>query len=205
MSLKNWLAGFCLAVLLVSEFFLFQANRAKNAALEQAAGAKQTADELRSELDQTNTADAAEISRLQNDLQGLRGQVTMLLAEKKKLTNQLNSVLADAQQQQNQMQQQQEQMLQLQTENDQARVAMMTAQSALERDQCIANLRLIDQAKQQWAQINSKPDDAIPTAKDLAPFLPGGVFPVCPSGGTYTIGKVGEPPTCSIPGHALPQ
>jgi len=26
-------------------------------------------------------------------------------------------------------------------------------------------------------------------------------MPVCPGGGTYTIGPVGELPQCSIPGH----
>ena len=31
-----------------------------------------------------------------------------------------------------------------------------------------------------------------------------GKFFTCPQGGTYTIGSVGEKPTCSIPGHALP-
>jgi hypothetical protein len=51
----------------------------------------------------------------------------------------------------------------------------------------------------------NKTADAIPTAQDLSPYFKDGIFPVCPSGGTYTIGAVGEQPTCSIPGHALPQ
>jgi hypothetical protein len=74
-----------------------------------------------------------------------------------------------------------------------------------QRNACINNLRQIDAAKQQWALENSKTDEAVPVALDLVPYLKGNVFPVCPSGGTYTINSVGVPPTCSIPGHVLPQ
>jgi hypothetical protein len=28
--------------------------------------------------------------------------------------------------------------------------------------------------------------------------------PVCPAGGIYTLRSVGENPTCSIPGHVVP-
>jgi hypothetical protein len=62
----------------------------------------------------------------------------------------------------------------------------------------------MDAAKQQWALENDKTADAIPTAQELLPYL-SMVFPVCPSGGTYTINAVGVPPTCSVPGHVLPQ
>jgi hypothetical protein len=70
---------------------------------------------------------------------------------------------------------------------------------------CINNLRQIDAAKQQWALENDKTADTIPPAQDLLQYLSNMVFPVCPSGGTYTINAVGVPPTCSIPGHVLPQ
>ena len=42
----------------------------------------------------------------------------------------------------------------------------------------------------------------VPTKQDLLPYLRK--WPVCPQGGTYIIGPVGEKPTCSIPGHELP-
>jgi len=45
----------------------------------------------------------------------------------------------------------------------------------------------------------------LPTAQYLAPYLKDGVMPVCPDGGTYSINAAGEPPTCSVPGHVLPQ
>jgi len=80
------------------------------------------------------------------------------------------------------------------------------AQVAVEqRNVCINNLRRIDAAKQQWALENNKVANDIPTEQDLLPYLRDNTFPVCPSGGTYTIGAAGNPPTCSIPGHVLTQ
>ena len=68
---------------------------------------------------------------------------------------------------------------------------------------CVNNLRQIDAAKQQWALQNSKGAGDVPTEADLKPFLKDGVFPICPGGGTYTIGAVSNSPTCSVPGHQL--
>jgi hypothetical protein len=70
---------------------------------------------------------------------------------------------------------------------------------------CINNLRMIDAAKQEWALENGKKPGDVPTAQDLKPFFKNGVFPTCPAGGTYTIGAVSNAPTCSIPGHKLPE
>ncbi len=70
---------------------------------------------------------------------------------------------------------------------------------------CINNLRMIDAAKQQWALQNGKNPGDVPTAQDLKPFFKNGVFPTCPAGGTYTIGAVSNAPTCSVPGHKLPE
>jgi len=72
---------------------------------------------------------------------------------------------------------------------------------------CIYNLRLIDSAKGQWALENHKQNTDTPTADDIRPYLgrgPAGEFPVCPDGGTYTIGTIAEKPRCSVPGHVLP-
>jgi hypothetical protein len=71
---------------------------------------------------------------------------------------------------------------------------------------CINNLRLIDAAKQQWALEFRKQTTDTPAKEDLQPYLGRGVhgeWPVCPDGGVYSIKSVGEPPTCSIAGHAL--
>ncbi|HUB86600.1 MAG TPA: hypothetical protein VMB22_01820 [Verrucomicrobiae bacterium] len=76
------------------------------------------------------------------------------------------------------------------------------ARETAQRNACINNLRQLDAAKQQWALENGKKGTDIPTKEDLLPYLRS--WPVCPAGGTYTIGAVDEPPTCSIPGHELP-
>jgi hypothetical protein len=89
---------------------------------------------------------------------------------------------------------------------------------------CINNMRRIDAAKIEWAlEHNAKTNDIV-TVSDIKPYLEHdldphgkpylkldakGNLPKCPSGGTYTIGKVGEPPTCSFgttitPAHVLP-
>lgn len=82
------------------------------------------------------------------------------------------------------------------------------ARATAQRNTCINNLRLIDGAKQTWALENNKKNTDVPTWADIQPFLSSGRSmkrPSCPGGGNYTIGSVGEPPRCSIPGHALPR
>lgn len=72
---------------------------------------------------------------------------------------------------------------------------------------CINNLRQIDGAKNQWALENDKTNGAPVTEADIKPYLKLDAnveFLKCPAGGTYTIGRVGENPTCSVPGHQLP-
>ena len=70
---------------------------------------------------------------------------------------------------------------------------------------CINNLRLLDVAKQRWAAEKNKPAGTVAKWEDLQPYLGRGRATMrCPDGGEYTIGAVGEPPTCSIPGHRLP-
>src|SRR5579883_1510091 len=64
---------------------------------------------------------------------------------------------------------------------------------------CARNLELIAQGKRAWAESNNKGPDDTPTEADLMSFVRH--MPTCPAGGTYTLGKVGEPPTCSIPAH----
>src|SRR4051812_22106763 len=75
---------------------------------------------------------------------------------------------------------------------------------------CISNLRQIDGAKQYWADQQHKRTNDTPTVADLQPImLPGRpnepLVLKCWKGGTYSFGRVGEPPRCSFPGHELPQ
>ena len=79
------------------------------------------------------------------------------------------------------------------------------ARETAQRNACINNLRMIDAAKNEWALENSKTNGSPVTQADLLPYFKADKFPVCPAGGAYTIGAVGEPPKCSIPGHVLPE
>lgn len=212
MKLKRWVVWLLVVAFLASEVFLFSANRQKDAAHVALLAEKQRADDLQAQLDQIQSSNAvlqsAELSRLRaenQDLPRLRNRVTQLQtayqklqAAYQKLYQQLDTTLTAAQQQQDQLQQ-------LATENQQAQAAARQAQAVVARNSCINNLRQIDAAKQQWALENGKTAYAVPTAQDLLPYFKDGIFPVCPSGGTYTIGAVGEVPGCSIPGHVLPQ
>ena len=78
------------------------------------------------------------------------------------------------------------------------------ARAVSQENACINNLRQIDAAKQQWALENGKTASDVPTADDIKTYLRHNRMPTCPAGGTYTINAVGQPPTCSIPGHKLP-
>lgn len=67
---------------------------------------------------------------------------------------------------------------------------------------CIANLRQIDAAKEQWAMDNKAAQGAAVAWGDIVPDYIR-KQPECPSGGTYTVGNVGTDPTCTISGHEL--
>jgi hypothetical protein len=78
---------------------------------------------------------------------------------------------------------------------------------------CINNLRQIDAAANEFALEHNKTNgDVINFPNDLTPYIllnKDGKIPPCPSGGIYSIKKVGEKPTCSlgttvIPVHVLP-
>ncbi|MGD0252269.1 MAG: hypothetical protein ABSC01_06185 [Verrucomicrobiota bacterium] len=214
MTPKRWVLWFCIVALVISELLLFSANQKKNAAQAEARDAKQQIEQLHAELDQGKTSGAetqnAEIARLRSenqDLLRLRNEVRELTETNQQLTQQLKAVRTVVQQQQEELQAWQGDAVAAQQAQRAAAVAaQQQAQTEVaQRNACINNLRQIDAAKQQWALENSKTDEAVPVALDLVPYLKGNVFPVCPSGGTYTINSVGVPPTCSIPGHVLPQ
>lgn len=79
------------------------------------------------------------------------------------------------------------------------------ARETAQQNACINNLRQIDAAKLQWALENNKQDGAVPTESQIAIYIKGQRLPTCPKGGHYVIGKVGNAPTCSEPGHKLPR
>ncbi|MGA2854183.1 MAG: hypothetical protein ABSE90_08655 [Verrucomicrobiota bacterium] len=77
------------------------------------------------------------------------------------------------------------------------------ARQASLRAACMNHLIQIDGAKQQWKIEHKKTDADITTWEDIKPYLSGNAELKCPAGGIYTIGKVGELPSCSITNHSL--
>lgn len=76
----------------------------------------------------------------------------------------------------------------------------ISARENSRRKCCVANLRVLDGAKEQWAMENKMAAGANVTMADLAngKFLRGVASgPECPSGGTYTLRAVGQTPICS--------
>ena len=204
MNLKRWFAWLCLALMLVAEIFLFRANREKDAAQTDVREAQIQMRQLQKELDalkNSNTGlQAAEISRLlkQNDIYTNRlakaqATIDQLAAELDQTGKQLTTARTALQLQQDHLQQ-------LQSENQMVTDASLTL---IHRNTCINNLRQIDGAKQQWALEKNKATDAVPTERDLLPYLKDGIFPVCPEGGSYSINSVDALPTCTVAGHVL--
>jgi len=212
MKLKDWLLWLCVAGFIIAEALLFSANRQKDAMRVQLGEARTEVDHLQEQVDQLKKLSVATLSsenaRLRAENQGLsqkftqqQKEISQLRASNQQLTQQLENAHVAVQQQQQQLQQ-------IQTESQQANTAPETAtesSAVAVLNACINNLRQIDAAKQQWALENDRPANAVPTAADLLPYFRDGLFPACPAGGLYSLNAVGLPPTCSIPGHALPQ
>ena len=217
MKFKSWVLWLCVAALLATEVFLFLAKSQKDAALVQLHESQQKVAQLQSDLDQLKNSSVATLStenaRLRAENQGLAQKFPQLQAENNRLREQNQKLTQQVETAHNTLQQQQEQLQAMQAENQQTQPANPAMESVTESptsavtqiNTCINNLRQIDAAKQQWALENNKTASAVPTAQDLLPYLVDGLFPVCPSGGTYTINAVGITPTCSVPGHVLPQ
>src|SRR5437588_2291982 len=62
---------------------------------------------------------------------------------------------------------------------------------------CVANLKDIESAKEQWAMDNRAATNATPAMTDLTPTYIRST-PACPSGGNYTLGDMSTRPTCDI-------
>jgi prepilin-type N-terminal cleavage/methylation domain-containing protein len=84
----------------------------------------------------------------------------------------------------------------------------LNARAQSQKNSCIANLHLIEAAKEQWAMDKKKGSTDTPTSTDLIGSVTDGYikyFPTCAGGGTYTIGSMVTRPTCSLSasGHVL--
>jgi hypothetical protein len=69
---------------------------------------------------------------------------------------------------------------------------------------CKSNLGTIADAKTRWAQAEHKTTNDTPSWSDLiGPSRYLRSQPECARGGMYSLGRVGEPPHCTLPGHTL--
>ena len=76
--------------------------------------------------------------------------------------------------------------------------------SGLSRHRCRDQLKSIEGAMRTWMLEKRKTTNDVPADSDLfGATLYVREKPECPNGGTYTIGKVGEKPRCSIKGHTI--
>lgn len=84
--------------------------------------------------------------------------------------------------------------------------SLVHARNTTQRNTCISHLRDIDSAKHQWALENGKTDVDTPVEADVKVYIRGEKFPICPSQGDYTIGRMDQDPTCSkaADGHVMP-
>jgi myosin heavy subunit len=71
------------------------------------------------------------------------------------------------------------------------------------RNLCINNLRHIDGAIQQYALDHKLTADDTVTSQQVLSYLNDTNVIRCPLGGTYRFGRIGDSPSCSVPGHAL--
>ncbi len=75
---------------------------------------------------------------------------------------------------------------------------------------CVANLRQIESAIEQWGIINDVSDEEPLTGHvtQIYTYLHGNTNPTCPSAGTYTFRNLGDRPQvmCNVQGHVyIPQ
>jgi hypothetical protein len=207
-TLFPWL---CVVVLAAATGLLYTANGRKDAEIATLKTLEKESEQLRTENADLKKAQVpeAEIERLRreaDDVLRLRNEVRQLRDGQKQLTQQAQAAQAEAQRAQAQAQAERQHVQEQAQALAQARAgaaALAKTQTVDAMNACINNLRQIDGAIQQWALENQKSANSPVTAQDITPYLKNG-FPSCPAGGTYTLSTVGQMPTCSIPGHALP-
>jgi prepilin-type N-terminal cleavage/methylation domain-containing protein len=83
------------------------------------------------------------------------------------------------------------------------------ARTTAQTNACIANLKQIQGAVEQWALENKKGPSSAVTAADISGSSTNYIKPLintdlkCPAGGSYTLVDVATQPTCNIAGHSI--
>jgi prepilin-type N-terminal cleavage/methylation domain-containing protein len=83
------------------------------------------------------------------------------------------------------------------------------ARTTAQTNACIANLKQIQGAVEQWALENKKGPTSAVTPADISGGADKFIRPlintdlVCPAGGTYSVTTVSNAPSCSVAGHSI--
>jgi hypothetical protein len=156
------------------------------------------------------TIEAAAFKKEAEEVHRLRGEVTLLRKDKAgfEQAKAENAQLRLVVQQARQLQSENSALLgqvQSAVQNLQPVQTLGVGYSALEQKHaCIANLKQIDGAIQQWALENRKQANSPVEWQGVLPYLKGSVLPRCPSSGVYSKGdSVSASPDCSVSGHTL--
>ena len=82
---------------------------------------------------------------------------------------------------------------------------ILRARYTAQKNACIANLKQIEGAIQQWGMENKKSAGTTVVTTDVIPYLKSNVMPQEPTGGSYEVSTIDAPPTCSQSGigHTL--
>ncbi len=72
------------------------------------------------------------------------------------------------------------------------------ARTSSQQKTCIANLRAIDQAKEQFTMENGLHNGDVVDVAAAWTTYEKGAYPSCPAGGTYVPGTVGMTPSCTL-------
>ena len=83
----------------------------------------------------------------------------------------------------------------------------VTQRHYVSQKSCINNLRIIDEAKREWAEANGKTNGDAVVMDEVNRYIRPNASPQCPDGGSYTYNVIGSNPTCTItssPMHHLP-
>ncbi len=151
-----------------------------------------------------------ELKKEAEEVHRLRGEVTQLRQDKGQFEKALveNAQLRAVAQQAQKVQAENAALrgqYQSVVQNMQQQAQMLAANPEQARkNSCIANLKQIDGAIQQWALENRKVAASPVDMRGVVEYLKGSVLPLCPAGGVYRPGPtVSGVPTCTIPGHTL--
>ncbi len=198
-----WLA---FALCLVGSAFLYKEKRRLSAELAAVSGVQSESEQLNSEGGtgggegdgskevEKLRADNAELHRLRNEVRALKAQnaggAGVRAAVQSAFGGQPEANAADN--------------FTLVEENAKLKTELedlKAEKNRMQAEACGEKLFMLQTAIQQWALENNKRPGENVLPQNIIPYLRGQMFPLCPSGGTYSTRPYGTPPTCSFPGH----